>query len=73
MSGDKTLEPHQQRVVDERNELNEKITKLHAFIQDPNPNSIFKNLEEVDQNLLNKQVQLMMNYSDVLLERINRF
>ena len=65
----KELQPHEQRVVDERTELIEKITKLHAFFR----TQIFENLQEEDQNLLEEQVQLMMNYSDVLLKRINRF
>lgn len=66
---EKQLQPHQQRVVEERTELIEKITKLHAFLK----TEIFDNLQEEDQNLLEEQVQLMMNYSDVLLKRINRF
>jgi len=65
----KQLQPHEQRVVDERTELIEKITKLHAFFK----TDIFENLKEEDQKLLEEQVQLMMNYSDVLLKRINRF
>jgi hypothetical protein len=65
----KNLQPHEQRVVDERNELIEKITKLHAFFK----TEIFNNLPEKDQNLLEEQVQIMMNYSDILLKRINRF
>ena len=66
---EKQLQPHEQRVVDERTDLIEKITKLHAFFK----TEIFGNLQEEDQNLLEEQVQLMMNYSDVLLKRINRF
>lgn len=63
------LLPHQQRVVEERTELIEKITKLHAFFR----TEIFDNLQEEDQGLLEDQVQLMMNYSDILLKRIDRF
>lgn len=66
---EKVLQPHEQRVVDERNELVEKITKLHAFFKTP----IFEKLKEEEQDLLNEQSQIMMNYSDVLLKRINRF
>ena len=65
----KQLQPHEQRVVDERTDLIEKITKLHAFFK----TEIFENLQEEDQDLLEEQVQLMMNYSDTLLKRINRF
>jgi hypothetical protein len=63
------LLPHQQRVVDERSELIDKITKLHAFFK----TSTFEDLEQEDQNLLNEQSQIMMNYADVLFQRINRF
>ncbi len=66
---EKQLQPHEQRVVDERTDLIEKITKLHAFFK----TEIFENLQEEDQELLEEQVQLMMNYSDILLKRINRF
>ena len=69
MKEEKNLQPHEQRVVDERTELIDKITKLHAFFR----TEIFKNIQEEDQNLLEEQVQLMMNYSDVLLKRIARF
>lgn len=69
MKEEKKLQPHEQRIVDERTDLMDKITKLHAFFK----TEIFDNLEEVDQKLLEEQVQLMMNYSDVLLKRINRF
>ena len=65
----KQLQPHEQRVVDERTDLIEKITKLHAFFK----TEIFENLQEEDQKLLEEQSQLMMNYSDILLKRINRF
>ena len=66
---DKVYAPHQERVVNERTDLIEKITKLHAFFK----TEIFEDLQEEDQNLLEEQVQLMMDYSDVLLKRINRF
>ena len=69
MKEEKNLQPHEQRVVDERTELIDKITKLHAFFR----TEIFKNIQEEDQNLLEEQGQLMMNYSDVLLKRIARF
>lgn len=65
----KELQPHQQRVVDERTDLNDKITKIHAFFK----NEVFNGLPQEDQDLLNEQSQIMMNYSDILLKRINRF
>lgn len=63
------LLPHQQRVVQEKAELIDKITKLHAFFK----TSAFEDLEQEDQNLLNEQSQIMMNYADILFQRINRF
>jgi hypothetical protein len=63
------LLPHQQRVVQERIELMDKITKLHLFFK----TSSFKDLDEENQNLLNEQSQIMMNYADILLKRINKF
>lgn len=63
------LEPHQQRVIDERTELIDKITKLHNFFK----TEIFGNLDDKDQDLLDQQVQKMMNYADILFKRINKF
>jgi hypothetical protein len=61
--------PHQQRVIDERTELIDKITKLHNFFK----TEIFGNLDDEDQDLLDQQVQKMMNYADILFKRINKF
>jgi hypothetical protein len=69
MKPTREFQPHEQRVVNERAELFDKITNLHMFFGTPT----FESLEQEDQDLLEKQVQLMMDYSDVLLERINRF
>ena len=69
MKEEKELQPHEQRVVDERTELIEKTTKLHAFFKNP----IFEKLPQHDQDLLQVQVAIMMDYSYVLLKRINRF
>jgi uncharacterized protein YjgD (DUF1641 family) len=64
-----SLLPHQQRVVEERIELIDKITKLHSFFK----TSTFADLNEENQNLLDEQSQIMMKYSDILLKRINKF
>lgn len=69
MSGSKQLQPHQQRVVDEKNELDEKIGKLQSFFD----NDIYKNLPNEDRALLIDQVHHMRIYSDILLKRIQRF
>ena len=65
----KGLQPHEVRVVNERLELIEKITKLHAFMA----SNFYQTIDETTQNDLEEQVKLMMAYSDVLLKRINRF
>lgn len=65
----KQFQPHQQRVVDEKNELDEKIGKLQAFFD----NEIYKNLPNEDRALLIEQVNHMRIYSDILFRRIQRF
>lgn len=66
----KELQPHQQRVVDEKNELADKVTKLAAFILD---NPIFTTLEASEQKDMHIQLFCMENYLNVLERRINRF
>lgn len=61
--------PHQQRVVDEKTELDDKLTKLTAFFS----NSIFLNLDSAEQVRLQTQAKHMQGYSDVLGERIVAF
>ena len=57
--------PHQQRVIDERRDLTEKLHKLILFFDTP----IFRNdLEEAE-----RQKMFMTIYRDILTERINAF
>jgi hypothetical protein len=65
-----TYAQHQQRVVDEKAELDEKLGKLHDFIQG---NPIFKSLPEDEQKLLCRQDLVMAEYSQILCERIETF
>lgn len=62
-------QPHEQRVVDEKEELDEKHHKLRGFIG----GEIFNNLNPLDQELLVKQESVMISYSQILQERIARF
>lgn len=62
--------PHEQRVIEEANELLEKITKLSLFI-DSNP--IFQNIDEKEQCRLKLQLVTMKGYYSVLVERIENF
>lgn len=67
---EKVYAPHQQRVVDEANDLAEKVTKLSAFILD---NPIFTTLEVSEQKDMHIQLFCMENYLNVLQRRISRF
>jgi len=64
------MEAHQQRVVDEHEELDAKLEKLHVFIED---SSIFKNLDKIDRRHLVDQRAAMTVYRDILRRRIERF
>jgi hypothetical protein len=66
----KTMQPHQQRVVDEKKELDEKLDRLKAFI-DTNPT--FKTLHEDERGRLNRQFDVMAEYSSILSQRITAF
>lgn len=63
-------QPYQQRVVDEKNELDDKIAKLEKFMQE---NAIFKTLPIIDQELQMMQHLQMVSYSYFLGQRIDRF
>lgn len=61
--------PHQQRVVDEKSELDEKLSKLDAFLR----TDTFKSLRNEEQILLDRQATAMRIYSGILGERIKLF
>ena len=63
------LQPHQQRVVTEKAELDEKLAKLLAFFQTP----IFEALPEAERSRLRNQARFMDGYAAVLEERIAAF
>jgi len=62
--------PHQQRVVDEATELNDKFSKLVAFILD---NPIYPTLDTDEQQDLAEQYNVMEKYLVILERRISRF
>ena len=64
------MQPHQQRVVDEKTELDDKLTKLMSFIEG---NTVYAGLPEDEQKRLKEQAIFMRGYSDVLAERIAAF
>lgn len=63
------LQPHQQRVVTEKAELDEKIGKLTAFFN----TEMFANLDDAEIERLQRQADHMSAYSAVLGERIAAF
>jgi hypothetical protein len=68
------LAPHQQRVVDEKAELDDRIQKLAAFIDTFDKGfSIFAGLPEPERVRLYAQHRAMTTYSTILGERIAAF
>lgn len=68
------LQPHQQRVVHEKAELDEKIDKLAGFIGTfDKPYSLFAGLPEPERQRLYAQHRAMVTYSTILGERIAAF
>ena len=64
------LQPHQQRVIDEKAELDGRLGKLREFICS---SPIFKQLPGPERGRLYRQQTAMEAYSDVLGERIAAF
>lgn len=62
--------PHQQRVVEEKAELDDKLAKLKSFIDD---SAIFEGLPAAEKERLVRQHSCMTEYSDILGERISHF
>lgn len=60
------LQPHVQRVVAEKAQLDDRLVKLGAFLKSPR----FLELGEHARNLLNKQHALMEELSEVLAQRL---
>jgi hypothetical protein len=63
------MQPHQQRVIDEYNALNDKAKALYMFFT----NKIFESLDEDEQDLLKMQYYSMMVYAGILQKRIAKF
>ena len=63
------MQPHQQRVLEEKAELNAKLEKLKVFLAGP----VFKTLEPAEQMRLIQQCAIMVDYSSVLGKRIAAF
>lgn len=63
------MHPHQERVVTEQTDLDSKRQKLTAFIG----GGTYRTLDPVEQSRLNRQLEAMTLYSNILGERIAAF
>lgn len=63
------MQPFQQRVIDEADELGERLCKLDTFIR----GSVFQKLEEAERIRLSMQSIVMTDYLGILNERIKAF
>ena len=69
MQGTDQLPAYQQRVIQERNDLDWRLGNLVAFFASVR----FALLPEEDQQLLKRQADVMAEYSHILTKRIARF
>ena len=67
---EKNIPPHQERVINELEELELKITNLTSFITS---STIYPTLDVKEQTLLSNQKDKMIEYSNILKERILSF
>lgn len=65
------LKPHEQRVVDEKADLDGRLSRLRTFCQEVGGS--FDSLSTVEKQLLTEQEGLMAKLSDVLARRIALF
>jgi hypothetical protein len=63
------MEAYQSRVIDEKQELDSKLEKLDQFATSEQ----FATVAPAEQERLQRQLQIMKNYSQVLSERIEAF
>jgi hypothetical protein len=63
------MAPHQQRVIDEKTELDDKREKLLAFFN----TDLFRGLDQAEKDRLRTQHGVMGVYSEILHQRIAAF
>ena len=63
------MQPYQQRVVEEAEQLDERIDKLFAFTEHPH----FKLINQAERTRMYRQLEAMRLYSLTLHERIEAF
>lgn len=63
------MEPFQQRVIEEKKELDQKLLRLRKFFEGQN----FQSVDPNEQARMLRQEVIMTDYSSILEERINAF
>ena len=63
------MKEHQKRVIDEKQELDGKLSRLHKFFE----GEVFLSLPPDEQARLLHQAEVMDQYSTILRERIEAF
>ena len=63
------MQPYQQRVIDEKEDLDSKRDRLRAFFG----TDLYRELDPIEQSRLNRQLEAMTLYSNILAERIAAF
>jgi hypothetical protein len=64
------MPPYQKRVLDEKEQLDERIEKLEGYLDDTDR---VAKLSPDEQELLGRQLSAMQEYSAILEERISLF
>ena len=64
-----SIQPHEQRVIDEKTQLKDKLDKLLEFLQKGQPSFI----DDKNWALLNEQYDAMNWYYTILISRIGLF
>ena len=63
------MQPHEQRVVDEKTELDARLERLRHFMT----TGVFRSLDNLERDLMWRQAAYMSAYSQTLGERIATF
>jgi len=63
------MQEYQQRVLDEKVELDDKLGRLQKFLD----SSTFKTVDPAEQERLKNQAAAMKQYSDILADRLAHF
>jgi hypothetical protein len=63
------MQPHQERVIAEKDDLDAKRDRLRAFFG----TDLYREIDKAEQSRLNRQLEAMTLYSNILEERITAF